>query len=129
MGDVATGGGGVTPDRRRSIVVFIAGPYRAKTTWQRQGNIRRAREASLGVWCLGFTALCPHAETADFDGELPDQDWLDGALVLLERCNAVLAIRGWADSAGTFAEVMTAKARGIPVFYELADLLGHFQET
>jgi len=66
-------------------VLYICGPYRGR----RLVNIVRARSAALFVWRCGGVALCPHLNTAFFDGKMPDQVWLDGDLELLSRSDAI----------------------------------------
>ena len=97
-------------------VVYIAGKYRARTPWRVLANVRAAQEVALSVWKLGAVALCPHSNTGLFDGEAPDEVWLQGDIELLRRCDAVLMVEGWRDSAGARAEYDVALAQGMPVF-------------
>ena len=106
------------------IVVYIAGPYRAASTWKIECNIAQAKAAALAVWQTErAVAYCPHANTAHFDGEAPDQVWLDGNLEILSRCDAVLLVGMWQESAGTLREVKLADEMSIPVFHTLDSLL------
>lgn len=100
----------------RLPVIYIAGPYRATTTWRIQQNIRAAQETALRVWKVGAVALCPHANTALFDGEADDSVWLDGDLELLRRCDAVVMVNGWEQSQGATSERAFAKELKLPVF-------------
>lgn len=97
-------------------VVYIAGPYRAKTEREVMLNIRRAESIALAVWQAGMVALCPHMNTAFFGGACDDATWLAGDLELLRRCDAVLLVPGWEESSGTIAEIEFARQHGIPVF-------------
>jgi hypothetical protein len=103
-------------------IVYLAGPYRATTEYGVHRNIQRAEALALEVWRLGAACLCPHKNTAYFGGALPDAVWLEGYLELLRRCDALLVMPGSAASVGTAAETKEANARGIPVFWSLADL-------
>jgi hypothetical protein len=107
----------------RLPVVYIAGPYRAATAWRVLANVRAAQEAALRVWKIGAVALCPHSNTGLFDGECPDEVWLDGDLELLRRCDAVLLMERWEDSAGARAERDLALRIGLPVFEVLGPLM------
>ena len=101
-------------------VVYIAGPYRSKDgIWYIKENIRKAELAALEVWNFGGVALCPHKNTAFFDGAvgIPDETWLQGDLELLSRCDAVYAIEGWERSAGARAEVECAQELEMPVYF------------
>lgn len=104
------------------IVVYIAGPFRGKTAWDVAQNIRVAEHLGMEVAEAGFMPLIPHANTANFDGTLNDQFWIDGTAELLLRCDALLTTSDWERSSGARGEVKLAKEQGIPVFHTLADL-------
>ncbi|MFA5053195.1 MAG: DUF1937 family protein [Parcubacteria group bacterium] len=98
-------------------VVYIAGPYRAPTQWQREQNIFKAREVGVMVARLGAMPLIPHSNTAHMDGIADDQFWLDGTLELCRRCDALVTVLGWKDSSGAQNEVKEIYALGKPVFH------------
>ena len=101
---------------RRMPVVYVSGPYRARSVNGIAENIMRARTAALRLWKAGSAALCPHLNTAFMDGACPDETWLEGDIEMLQRCDAMLVLDGWADSAGTCAEIAAASTAGIPTF-------------
>lgn len=103
-------------------VVYIAGPYRGPNAWAIAENVRTAERAALEVWKMGAAALCPHTNTANFQGAAPDEVWLEGDLEMLRRCDAVYALPTFHLSTGAKAEIAEAERRHIPVFYKLADL-------
>jgi len=107
-------------------VVYIAGPFRGDHAYAIRRNIRRAEAAALEVWSLGMVALCPHLNTANFQGVLPDQVWLGGDLELLRRCDAILLVSGWQESEGAKREEQEAEDRGIPVFVTVEALTSWF---
>lgn len=90
-------------------VIFISGPYRAKTTAEIDNNIQRARQVAMKLWKEGWIAYCPHMNTAHFDGLCPDNVWLEGNLEILRRCDAIYMMDGWMDSEGSIAEYNLAK--------------------
>lgn len=103
-------------------VVYIAGPFRGRPVtdqWDQQQKIHRAAVLAHQVWAAGFVALCPHLNTAPFQGSLDDAIWLEGDLELLRRCDAVLMTEDWRMSVGAQAEHDYAQAHGMPVFYTL----------
>jgi len=106
----------------RMKIVYVAGPYRAKTPWKVARNIFNARILGLQVAKLGVMPLIPHANTAFYDGEMPDSFWLAGTLEMMSRCDAIMLLKGWEKSSGTRAEVELAKKLGIQVFDDLKDL-------
>lgn len=84
---------------------FIAGPFRAPTTWQVAENIRAAERVGLEVAKLGGFPIIPHANSHLFLGQLSEEDfWLPGYQELLDRCDCLVLIPGWESSAGTKAE-------------------------
>lgn len=99
------------------IVAYVAGPYRdPRGPFYIRENIRRAEAVALDLWQQGVPALCPHLNTALFDGAAPDEVWLAGDLVMLARCDVVVLTEDWSRSAGTRAEARFAEQSGIPVF-------------
>ena len=98
------------------VIVFIAGPYRAKNNWSLTVNISRAAGVALAVWKMGAAVICPHLNCAPFQGAAPDSVWLKGDLAMLDRCDAVVALPNWTESVGARAEVARARAAGKPVF-------------
>lgn len=102
--------------------VYIAGPYRAKTAWEIERNVRAAEEWILPLAELGVLPVVPHAAFRWFHGTMPDEFWLRATLELMRRCDAVFLIPGWHRSLGTHGEREEAAARRIPVFERLEDL-------
>ena len=103
-------------------VAFICGPYRAGRLTVLE-NIRNAEAVAIAVWRRGYVALCPHKNTAHFDGILPnDEAWLAGDMTMLARCDCLVTVPGWEVSEGAPAEVDSARGVGMPVYHDPADL-------
>lgn len=103
-------------------VIYIAGPYRGKSAWAVEQNIRRAEELAFQVAEAGAMPLCPHANTRNFNGTLTDEFWIEGTLELLRRCDAVILVKGWEKSSGTRGEIEEAKKLDLPLFYDQCEL-------
>jgi len=108
-------------------VAFTSGPYRARLSasgriWTVRRNIRQAEIYALKYWNLGYSVLCPHLNTAFFDGEAPDNTWLAGDLAFIDRLDpatdVIVMMPGWQDSEGALAERRFAEARDIQVIEE-----------
>ncbi len=99
-------------------IVYIAGPFRGKTTWQVEQNVRHAETVGLEVARMGAMPMIPHTNTRFFDGELPDEFWLKGTLALLERCDAIVMVGQWQLSTGAMGELTWATEHNLPHFYE-----------
>jgi hypothetical protein len=89
----------------------------------------------LSMWCgverhvvqtfdPDATELIPVGPSAKAHGgfrELSHQDWLDMDFEIIRRCDAVLRLPG--ESSGADAEVAHAESLGIPVFYDIAEVI------
>lgn len=112
----------------KTRVIYIAGPFRGKDSWEIENNIRRAEALALEVWRTpGFCAVCPHTNTRFYQGAAPDSVWLEGDLAILKRCDAVLLTPDWHKSSGARAEVMVAAQSGIHTFDRLDALVEYFR--
>jgi hypothetical protein len=99
------------------LVIYIAGPYRAKTEWDVLRNVRRAEESALELWRKGWAVICPHKNTHGFNGYLPDQTWIDGDLEIIKRCDAICMLAGWEQSEGAQMEYGLAVELKMPIYF------------
>jgi len=99
-------------------VAYIAGPYRGKTIADIVKNIRFAESYAVKYWNIGYCVICPHMNTALFDGHAPDTVWLAGGLELLRRSDVVVMIPGWQRSSGSIAELKLAEQLNKEIIYE-----------
>ena len=103
----------------RSIVIYVAGPYRAELWGDVKRNVSRAMDVAAEILRMGFSMICPHSMTHEFEMYgLPDNAFLESDLVLIERCDILLALDGWGQSKGTLAEIEHAERLGIPVIHQ-----------
>ena len=98
-------------------VVYLAGPYRAKTIHKVVENIRTAEKYAIELWKKGYAVICPHKNSALLDGVVPDDYFLGGDHEILKRCDIVYMLPGWEKSAGASAEHQLAKNLGIEIIY------------
>lgn len=103
-------------------VVYVAGPFTGKNTWEVEQNVRRAEEAGYEVACLGAAPLIPHANTHVFNGTLTDEFWYAATAALMRKCDAVYLMKNWRESRGATAERAEALRLGILVFDDLTNL-------
>jgi hypothetical protein len=99
-------------------VVYIAGPYHSKTVYGILENIRKAEAVALKYWRLGYAVICPHKNTALFDGSCEDSVWLEGDIELLKRSDIVVMMEGWENSSGAVVEYNLAQALGKKIIIE-----------
>lgn len=102
----------------RRKVIYVSGPYRAKTEAQVFQNIMRARDAAIKLWDKGWVALCPHLNTMLFGGVVSEDEFIAGDLELVTRCDAIFMLEGWPHSEGANMERTAAQMTGKQIFYE-----------
>ena len=104
-------------------VAYVSGPYRAKTEWEVVQNIRAAERIARALWQMGIVAICPHKNTELFGGIVPDDVFIEGDLLIIERCDLlVVRSRGWSRSEGTVKEVRHANSLLKPVYFWPEDI-------
>jgi hypothetical protein len=96
-------------------LVYVAGPFRARTPWEVEQNIRRAERVALEVARAGAMPICPHTNTRFFNGQLTDGFWIRGTLELLRRADGVVFLSGWQESSGSVGEHEDAVDMGLPL--------------
>lgn len=111
--------------------IYIAGPYSADNVMDVLHNIRKGIEMSYKVFQLGFAPFSPwldyHFVLMDKDNALTISDFYEYSLVWLEVSDAMFLVEGWHHSKGTLKEIEFATKKGIPVFYNINDLLKYYQ--
>ena len=103
------------------MLVYLAGPIRPKGDQTLESNINNAKSIALELWKKDYTVISPHANS-DLPISLADKEvealrWLNGDLDIIARCDAVVVLPGWEESAGTKGEIEFAKERNIPITY------------
>lgn len=102
-------------------LVYVAGPFKGPTAWKVEQNIRAAETAALEIWKLGHAALCPHTMSR-FYGDDMREIMLQGTMLMMSRCDAVLVVGEHWNSVGTKEETERARNLKIPVFYGMPEL-------
>lgn len=97
---------------------YIAGKYRGNNIYQTLQNIRVAEAVALKYIKLGYLVYCPHMATRLFDGEMPDDFWLNYQLKWLSRCDVIVMMKNWQESEGAKSELMEAIHSGKEIIYE-----------
>lgn len=100
------------------LVAYIAGPYRADSHYGIHQNIASAEAVAMKYWRLGYAVICPHKNTAHFDGAMPDETWLKGDLEILKRCDVIVMMRGYKCSDGALAELKYARQHGLKIILD-----------
>lgn len=96
-------------------LIYIAGPLGAPTPLGVRRNIEAARDLGLMVAEAGAYPVIPHTNTGEFYGLLDEATlWVPGAMELLKRCDAVVALDTWEKSKGAQAEMRWALEHKLP---------------
>lgn len=113
---------------KKKPLVYVAGPYSAKTEAGRLDNTLEARRVGDELERVLVHALVPHLSHF-FNGYFfrPYEAWMELDFAMLERCDALLRIAG--PSPGADREVDHAISKGIPVFYNIQDLVNWRQDS
>ncbi len=103
----------------RSIILYVAGPYGSFSTIEE--NIKIAADYSQELWNAGFTVICPHTNTGQYfkyedNGGIHKDDYLEGYLYIVPRCDGVVLLSDWEKSTGAVKEHNLAREIDIPVF-------------
>ena len=110
-------------------VIYIAGPFRGKTPWDVERNVRRAEEIAFWVSCQGAVALCPHSMYRYFDKTLTDEFWLAATLELAVRCDALFLVPGWTGSDGSLRERRYFETAKKPIYETAEGLVAWIKAT
>jgi len=118
----------------RPLMILIAGPYRGGTgddPEKMAANLRRLEEVSWPLFAAGHIPMIgewvalPVWRSAG-GSQVGDERWNEvqypTAARLIERCDAVLRLSG--ESTGADNDVRLAKARGIPVYFDVEEVPG-----
>jgi hypothetical protein len=97
---------------KRNIIVYVAGPYRGNISH----NIDIARVHAKEIWKAGYTAICPHTNTAYFDNIIEDDEFLIGDIEILKRCDCIYLLPDYWKSSGTKEEIKIALQNLTPIF-------------
>ena len=105
------------------MLVYVAGAYRGKSKnklinkLQVMRNIYRAWRVARELWGMGYTVICPHANSALMDSVAPNETFLKGDIEMLKKCDGIVMLPGWEYSAGAVREYMVAIDREMKVMY------------
>ena len=119
-------------ETRTPMIILIAGPYRSGTNDdpnKMKANLQYLESASYPIFekghipMIGEWVALPIWHTAGgqaIGDDLYEEIFYPTANRLIERCDAVLRLEG--ESKGADNDVKLANERGIPVYYDVADI-------
>lgn len=115
----------------RPLLILIAGPYRSGTDGDlaaMEANLRRLEDAAWPIFDAGHIPMIGewvalpvlHSAGVTVDDDLAADVLYPTAQRLLQHCDAVLRLPG--ESKGADQDVAIAASRGLPVYYDVADV-------
>jgi len=99
-------------------IIYVAGKYRADTRSEIGLNILKAEKVAKRLWEAGYAVICPHANSAHFDGVVADRCFLEGGIEILTRCDAIYMMKGYENSLGAMEELRIARELDMEIIYE-----------
>jgi len=112
---------------KRNIVVYVAGKYTDKDKKKELANIKLAERYAAKIWDLGFSVICIHANISSVDKlckKTSYNDFMDGCLNILDKCDVLFLLTNWKDSKGATIEYKYAKENNIWIVDDLKFLKG-----
>ena len=119
----------------KPLKVYVAGPYSDNNVTGVLRNIGRGQSWASTLFRLGFAPFCPWLDRQfvfdNWQEDLPIDLFYKYSMAYLEVCDAVFVVpnkpglKNWEDSTGTVDEFHTASKKGIPIFFNLKDLLAY----
>lgn len=103
--------------------VYVAAPYNSDPIH----NTNRAMHYANQLVSLGFVPIIPHTNSLlwNLHTSRPESFWYGYVMDLMLLCDAVVRFPG--DSDGADKEVVEARARDIPVFLSIAELVNYIR--
>ena len=100
------------------MLIYVSGKYSGKDKQEISENIRAARRVAILLWEQGHAVICPHLNTAHFeeDCQASYDQYIQGDLQMIARCDAMAMVDGWEESKGANIEKEYAESLGIPVY-------------
>jgi nucleoside 2-deoxyribosyltransferase len=110
---------------KKRKIVYVAGAYSAPTVIGVFGNMRRGLALATQVLQAGFSPFAPWNDMFfSLLDEVSLETYYEYSMAFLEKSDAVVVVRqGMEQSKGTQAEIVRAHELGIPVYYNLEDLV------
>ena len=109
-------------------VIYIAGKYTGKCENDVYTNIQTARIEAEFVWAMGGMAFCPHMNSAFMGGITDNQNFYEGDIEMLKRCDAIYLITCWQDSWGASREKELAEKLGMTILKNRIDVMDYLKE-
>ena len=114
---------------KRDLVVYVAGRYTGLTEEEKQENIKRAKETAIMLWEEGYTVICPHLNTANFDIEckIDPDEYIYGCITILLNLKFCAIYLVSKDEPSLSRDTRKEIGSGIPYFHNVIALDNYFR--
>ena len=109
-------------------LLYIAAPYRATTINKLQHNIYEASKMAQYYWHQGFAVICPHMNSANFDGLISDKVFLSATMLMLSKCSHIAIHPTWTESSGSIEEYEYAIKHELTIHFTIMERVNKFIE-
>jgi len=105
--------------------IYVAGSYSADNVMDVLHNIGDGIKVSAQLLELNFAPFCPWLDYqfALMNERITKQQFYDYSMKWLESADAIVVLPNYEQSFGTQNEIRRASELGIPVFYNIGDLI------
>ena len=105
------------------MIVYTAGPYQeikndnGQCIISKKHNIKVARLIAMDLWDDGYTVICPHLNTLDFEyfTVVTNKGFAERDLEIVAKMDALVMLPNWYLSKGAVFEKEHAEKLNIPV--------------
>lgn len=107
--------------------VYVAGAYSADNVIDVLKNIGKGEYWASQLFLYGYAPFCPWHDKdyviKNWDKELSVKQFYDYSMAWLEVSDLLVVLEGWEKSQGTLLEIAKAKELGIPIIYDIKEIL------
>lgn len=105
------------------MIIYTAGPYQdiknhdGRTIISKKHNIKVARLIAMDLWDDGYTVICPHLNTLDFEyfTVVTNEGFAEADLEIVSKMDALVMLPNWYLSKGAVLEREHALEKGVKV--------------
>lgn len=113
--------------------VYVAGAFSADNVLDVLKNIGKGEHYASKLFLLGYAPFCPWHDKdyviRHWDKEYTVQQFYDYSLAWLEVSDFMVVIPGWEKSKGTLKEIEVANNLNIPIYYNLSEVPGWYEDN
>ena len=113
----------VSSYQKARYIAYVIGPIRSKWRIVRWLNINSARLTAIKLWSAGFAVICPHMNSACMRHKVDEDRFIEGDLVLIEKCDFAVVVGKWENSVGSLAEIKLCRRLNMPVYHSVKEAI------